>query len=119
MPGLSSVRSEQPVQLRTPPVRVGAGVAATGWVLRRLWRLLVVTAATPAALAGLVLLVGGIAVWSVSPLLMWCLAALGVGLLVGCRLIWPNRWLKWLQLTCSRFPGRFGCGDHAAAAAGV
>ena len=27
-----------------------------------------------------------------------CLAALGVGLLVGCRLVWPDRWLAWLRL---------------------
>ncbi len=58
MAALSSSRSDQPVQLRTPAVRVGAGLAASGWLLRRVWRLLVVTAATPAALAGLVLLVG-------------------------------------------------------------
>src|SRR5919107_265122 len=98
MAALSSSRSDQPVQLRTPAVRVGAGLATSGWLLRRVWRLLVVTAATPAALAGLVLLVGSVAVWSVSPLLMWCLAALGVGLLVGCRLVWPGRWLAWLRL---------------------
>src|SRR3954447_18107148 len=98
MPGLSSVRSDQPVRLRTPAVRVGAGLVASGWLLRRMWRLLVVTAATPAALAGLVLVVGGFAVWSVSPLAMWCLAALGLGLLIGCRLVLPDRWLTWLRL---------------------
>jgi DNA segregation ATPase FtsK/SpoIIIE, S-DNA-T family len=98
MAGLSSARSDQPVQLRTSSVRVGAGVVASSWVLRRVWRLLVVTAATPAALAGLLLVVIGGLLWSVSPLLMLCLAALGAGLLVGVRLVWPDRWLAWLRL---------------------
>ena len=98
MAGLSSARSDQPVQLRHSTVRLGAGVTAAGWLLRRAWRLLVVTAATPAAMIGLVLVVGAGALWSVSPLLMRCTAALGVGLLVGCRLAWPNRWLTWLRL---------------------
>jgi len=98
MAGLSSARSDQPVQLHTRSVRVGAGVAASGWLLRRVWRLLVVTAATPAALGGLVLVVGAVALWSVSPLLMLSTAALGIGLLIGCRLVWPERWLAWLRL---------------------
>src|SRR3712207_6529555 len=98
MPSLSQARSDQPVQLYTRTVRVGAGLAASGWVLRRLWRLVVITAATPAALAGLLLMVLAALMWSVSPLLMLCMAALGVGLLVGCRLVWPDRWLAWLRL---------------------
>jgi len=98
MAGLSSARSDQPVQLRTPAVRVGVGVVASAWLARRVWRLLVVTAATPAALAGLVLVVFGVLLWRLSPLLMGSLAALGVGLLVGCRLVWPDRWLSWLRL---------------------
>jgi len=95
---LSSARSDEPVRLHTAPVRLSPGITAAAWLLRRLWGLLVITAATPAALAGLVLLVGGIGLWSVSPLLMCCLAALGIGLLVGCRLVWPDRWLIWLRL---------------------
>src|SRR4051794_21251550 len=98
MASLSSARSDQPVQLRSSTVRVGAGVMASGWALRRVWRLLVVTAATPAALAGLLLVVMGGLLWSVSSLLMVCLAALGVGLLVGVRLVWPDHWLVWLRL---------------------
>ena len=98
MAALSSSRSDQPVQPRTPAVRVGAGLAASGWLLRRVWRLLVVTAATPAALAGLVLVVGGGAVWSVSPLLMWSHGRSRGGAAGGCRLVWPDRWLAWLRL---------------------
>ena len=93
MAGLSSARSDQPVQLRRSSLRVGVGLVAGGWLARRLWRGLVVVAATPAAMIGLVLLVGAGALWSVSPLLMRCTAALGVGLLIGCRLVWPDRWL--------------------------
>ena len=77
---------------------MGAGVVASGWLVRRVWRLLVVTVSTPAALAGLVLVVVGVLLWSVSPLLMLSTVALGVGLLVGCRLVWPDRWLAWLRL---------------------
>jgi len=98
MAALSPARSDQPVQLRTPAIRVGVGVMASGWLLRRVWRLLVVTAATPAALAGVLLVVVGMLLWSVAPLLMLSMAALGVGLLVGCRLVWPDRWLSWLRL---------------------
>ncbi|WP_197677058.1 FtsK/SpoIIIE domain-containing protein [Friedmanniella luteola] len=84
--------------MRTPAVRVSAGLVASGWLLRRLWRLVVVTAATPAALGGLVLVVVGVLLWSASPLLL--LGAVGVLallLLVG-RLLWPQRWLIWLRL---------------------
>ncbi|SDT11340.1 DNA segregation ATPase FtsK/SpoIIIE, S-DNA-T family [Friedmanniella luteola] len=98
MAGLSSARSDQPIQVRTPAVRVSAGLVASGWLLRRLWRLVVVTAATPAALGGLVLVVVGVLLWSASPLLL--LGAVGVLallLLVG-RLLWPQRWLIWLRL---------------------
>ncbi len=55
---LSSARSDEPVRLHTTPVRLSPGVTATGWLLRRAWRLLVITATTPAALADLVLVVG-------------------------------------------------------------
>lgn len=98
MAGLSSIRSDEPVLLRTSTARVGAGAMAAGWLARRLWRLLVVTVATPAALAGLLLVIVSGLLWSVSPLLMWSMAALGIGLLVGCRLVWPDRWLAWLRL---------------------
>ena len=57
-----------------------------------------VTAATPAAPPAWSCVVAGLLLWSVSPLLMLCMAALGVGLLVGCRLVWPDRWLAWLRL---------------------
>ncbi|SDR82285.1 hypothetical protein SAMN04488543_0556 [Friedmanniella luteola] len=73
-------------------------MVASGWVVRQLWRLLVVTAATPAALAGLLLVVIGWLLWSTSPLLMLSTCALGVGLLVGVRLVWPDRWLAWMRL---------------------
>ncbi len=98
MAGLSSARSDQPVQLRTPAVRVSAGVVASGWLLRRLWRLVVVIAATPAAIGGLVLVVVGVLLWSVSPLLLLGTVAVLVALVVGCRLIWPERWLASLRL---------------------
>ncbi|SDR72391.1 DNA segregation ATPase FtsK/SpoIIIE, S-DNA-T family [Friedmanniella luteola] len=98
MAGLSQARSDQPVQLRSSTVRVGAGLAASGWVLRRLWRLAVVTAATPAALAGLLSVILSALLWSVSPLLMLSMLALGIGLLVGVRSVWPDRWLVWLRL---------------------
>src|SRR4051794_19281326 len=98
MAALSSARSDELVHLRTAPVRLSPGLTAVGWLLRQAWRLLVVTAATPAALAGLVLVLGAVVLWSVSPLLMWSMAALGVGLSVGCRLVWADRWLVWLRL---------------------
>src|SRR3712207_4029707 len=98
MAGLSQARSDQPVQLRSSTVRVGAGLAASGWVLRRMWRLVVVTAATPAALAGLVLVILSGLLWAVSPLLMLSMFALGMGLLVAVRVVWPDRWLAWLRL---------------------
>lgn len=73
-------------------------MVASGWLLRRVWRLLVVTAATPAALAGVLLLVVGSLLWLVSPLLIVSMAAMGVGLLIGLRLLLPGRWLAWLRL---------------------
>ena len=98
MAGLSSARSDQPVQLRTSSVRVGAGLVASGWLLRRLWRLLVVTAATPAALAGLLLVVIGGLLWSVSPLLMLCLARSGSACWSGCG--WCGRTGGWPGCGC-------------------
>src|SRR4051812_3718757 len=98
MTALSSARSDEPVRVYTAPVRLGPGATATGWLLRAAWKLLVVTALTPAALGGLVLVVFGVLLWSVSPLLMLTMAALGVGLLAGCRLVWPDRWLRWVRL---------------------
>ena len=98
MPGLSPARSEQPVQVSNRPVRIGPGATVLGWLLRRSWRLVVLVVSTPPALAALLLLIGLGVLWRVSPVAVLVVVDVGLGLLVGCRLAWPGRWLAWVRL---------------------
>src|SRR3954468_13218750 len=98
MAGLSASRSDEPVRVSAAPVRVSVTAAATGWLFRRLWRVLVVVVTTPPAMAGLLLVVAAVALWRLSPPLMLLVLGLGAGLLVGWRLRFPAGFLRWLRL---------------------
>ncbi len=59
--GLSRTRSDEPVGLAAAPVRVSVAAAATGWLLRRGWRALVVVVTTPPAITGVLSVVAAVA----------------------------------------------------------
>lgn len=98
MAALSRARSEEPVRTTTTPVRLSAPTAALGWLLRRLWRLLVVVVTTPPAMIGLLLILMAVWLWQLAPQLMLLVLCLGVGLSIGWRLRWPGSFLRWLRL---------------------
>ena len=98
MAALSRARSEVPVRLVAAPVRVSVPTAAAGWLVRHVWRVLMVVVTTPPAMVGLLLIVAAVALWRLSPAVMLLVMALGAGLVVGWRVRFPDGFMRWLRL---------------------
>lgn len=89
---------QQPVHTVAPAVKVSLGALVAGWTARKLWRLLVITICTPAALATLLAAVTLCVVWrrfGVWPILVVIVVL--SGLLVGWRVRWPGGFLRFVR----------------------
>lgn len=88
---LSEVRADSPLRLSQQPVRVAVWAVVLAWLTGRLWRLLVLTARSPAALLSMSVVAVVILAWQLlGSVLLLTILALVVLALVGWRLRWPD-----------------------------
>lgn len=90
---------DRPVRAIVQPVKLSVWAVAGAWAARKLWRLVIMTMTTPAALVTMTLFVGLGTVWHhFGPGPIALAAALLGAVLTGWRLRWPAGFLRFVRL---------------------